>query len=185
MPPNATREHIDLIVARRDRLVVAASEAFDQVVAEVERSTWTPSESVAWWQWSRTLGIPHAARRMIAALGSKLAELQQWAECPPDQRTTLSGGWPMGHQGTPARGTPCVYLLFDRDRCLYVGQSVNVRARLKTHWRAKVVPASSWNIIPCSTLLEALRLEADLIFQHQPEYNYVGRGSRVYPGARA
>lgn len=175
---DATRQHIGLLVDKRDRLIEAAQEAFEAIIPALSRESWTPTQMVEWWQWSRQLNIPYASVKVAAALGVPVSTLMTWKDCPPDS-VGVSGVWPLNHQSTPPKGTPCVYLLFDSaGACIYVGQSVNVRSRLKTHKREGRIPVQSWETICCVSIEEADKLEGDLIFQHQPNYNKVGRSSR-------
>lgn len=177
----ATRDHITLLTEKRDRLMVAVTEAFEAVLPSIARGTWSPTEAVEWWQWSRTLGIPHAAVRTADALGTNVSTLRQWTDYAPDEWCARWGLLPLGHQAVLPKGVACVYLLLGSDRnatCLYVGQTVNLRLRLKDHWRQGRIPATRWEAIPCSSPEEAVRLEADLIYQHQPAYNTSGRRSR-------
>jgi hypothetical protein len=175
----ATREHMSLLVAKRDRLEVAIAEAFDAILPAIERGHWTPGEALAWWEWARRLRISGASHRCAGALGVSTNTLLEWGKALPGSPSSLTGRFPVLHQPTPARGVPCVYLLLDTDSaCLYIGTSLYVRRRLKVHWQGGRIPATSWQVIVAGSPAEALQLEGDLIFQHQPPYNEQGRSAR-------
>lgn len=92
---------------------------------------------------------------------------------PPGEVTTRQRGvnlpWPRGH---------FVYVLIDANgRVLYVGQSSNLGPRIAAHNKK---PWRSMDIYSCATPADALRLESDLIFQHQPSMNTAGRSRRRY-----
>ncbi|MEB3197348.1 MAG: GIY-YIG nuclease family protein [Candidatus Sericytochromatia bacterium] len=85
-----------------------------------------------------------------------------------------------------------VYFFFDaRDRLLYIGKSVNVRARVRSYFRDdgghtartarlkhEVVRVESQT---CGSELEALLLESRLIKERIPLYNIRGRSYRHFP----
>lgn len=87
---------------------------------------------------------------------------------------------------------PGVYFFYDRaNRLLYVGKSVNLRARVRSYLRADgghtrrtarlKDEAARIAHVPCGSELEALLLESRLIKQQQPLYNVMGRRYRHYP----
>ncbi|HEY9723457.1 MAG TPA: GIY-YIG nuclease family protein [Oscillatoriaceae cyanobacterium] len=87
---------------------------------------------------------------------------------------------------------PGVYFFYDRaDRLLYVGKSVNLRARVRSYLRADgghtrrtarlKDEAARIAHVACGSELEALLLESRLIKQRQPLYNVMGRRYRHYP----
>jgi hypothetical protein len=181
-------EHIERLAEKRDRLVAASVEAFAAILLAVARGEWTPAESLAWWEWARTLTIPRAGTRCAEALGVEVATLKRWRRHLPDgspESLGLIGTWPILHQLTPAKGTPCVYLLLAGDgSCLYVGQTLDARTRLNMHkWQARM-PLASWRAFICKSVEEALEVEGDLIYQHQPPYNSKGRAARYRAPAR-
>lgn len=176
---DATRQHITLMVKKRDTLATAAQGALEALLPAVARVEWSTTEAIEWWEWSRSLGVPHASRRMCQALGASVTQLQYWKK-HPEVETRYAGKFPItAEQRTPKGGAPCVYLLFGPyGECLYIGKSRHVRERLKTHRHEGRIPASSWEIIKCRSDADALSLEGDLIFQHQPFFNRKDRSRR-------
>lgn len=80
----------------------------------------------------------------------------------------------------PGRGIACVYLLADADNHIfYIGKSINMRARIKGH---ATKPWAAATVMICQDEAEALELEGDLIYHHQPNLNVADRQSRRYAG---
>ena len=76
--------------------------------------------------------------------------------------------------------TTGVYLFFDKSEVVYIGKSVNLKARLVSHWENAKIDSKEAGIINSSTYisyiitdseLKALLLEAQLIQNHKPKYN--------------
>lgn len=190
----STLDHLLLLVAKRDRLNSAIDDAAEALVAQVSRAEWTPSESVDIWEATRKLGVKALATKVTAALGARTWDLVRWRDFPdvdpwkiegdlpdPSRPRLTPGGpdWLHWSRGLPPNGKPCVYLLLDEQRrCLYVGFSVKVRDRLKSHVKEGRIPARRFNVIPQASREDAWRLEGDLIFQHQPPFNRAGRSAR-------
>ncbi len=86
---------------------------------------------------------------------------------------------------------PGVYFFYDAERLLYIGQSVNLRQRVKSYLRergghsartARIrLEATRVAVQPCGSDLEAALTEARLIKAHLPPYNVRGRRSRHIP----
>lgn len=63
-----------------------------------------------------------------------------------------------------------VYVLLDSDRnVLYIGKTISPKQRLRTH--SYSVPWQHADLIACASEREALALESDLIYHHQPPLN--------------
>lgn len=78
----------------------------------------------------------------------------------------------------PGRNLPCAYVLASEDgSLLYIGKTANLRARMGAH-RSK--PWATCTVTFCADDDEALRLEGDLIFQHQPPLNKADRSRRRF-----
>jgi excinuclease ABC subunit C len=83
-----------------------------------------------------------------------------------------------------------VYIFRSADReILYIGKSINLRARLLSHLEnAKADPkeaaivgqASRIECIPCESEFRALLLESQLIQKHKPRYNKIWRDDKSY-----
>lgn len=88
---------------------------------------------------------------------------------------------------------PGVYQFFDRfDRIIYIGKAINLRNRVRSYWNEK-----SWSERPklhvmmpkvkrietiiTKTEKEALILEANLVFKHQPRYNVLLKDNKTFP----
>lgn len=79
----------------------------------------------------------------------------------------------------PAMSGPCVYVLLDNEeRVLYVGQSVNVLARVATH-RKRMKSVVSVILHPC-TRERLVEIEGAFIEKYQPPLNmFDGTGRRI------
>lgn len=76
----------------------------------------------------------------------------------------------------PPNGVQVVYVLMDDDSSvLYVGVTGHYAARMPAH---KDKPWTNSEVYVCSDRVEAVRLEGDLIFQHQPPFNSRDRSTR-------
>lgn len=85
--------------------------------------------------------------------------------------------------------TSGVYGFYESDRVLYIGKSVNLRARIKSHFRNKdfdskeraiVDRATDIRIIPTESDFKALILEARLIKDYKPRFNKIWRDDKSY-----
>lgn len=119
---------------------------------------------------------------MVEVLDDLLAswEAHYWTEAAAVREAIKAGrlrrgAFPLGNLNGPAKGEPCVYLLMLGSEVVYVGYSLNVRARLRSHWdrwrRKGEREVDGWVIVLCDTPKAAFGLEGDLIFQHRPRYN--------------
>ena len=90
---------------------------------------------------------------------------------------------------------PGVYLIKDdTGSVIYVGKALSLRSRLSSYFIAKpdgnakvqamIKRIADFEIIVCSTELEALILEANLIKEHKPRYNILLRDDKEYPYIR-
>ncbi len=88
---------------------------------------------------------------------------------------------------------PGVYLYYDRsDRIIYIGKAINLRSRVRSYWNE-----SNWSerpklkhLVPKITRIEtiitksekeALILESNLVFKHQPKYNVLLKDNKSFP----
>ena len=87
---------------------------------------------------------------------------------------------------------PGVYLMKDaRDKVLYVGKAVNLRARVRSYFHASagqspktqrlVAGIADIDFIVTASELEALILESNLIKRHKPKYNVRLKDDKRYP----
>lgn len=80
-----------------------------------------------------------------------------------------------------------VYLFYKNNQPLYVGKSVNIKARVLTHWKSAKIDKKEALIISQSNQIRfyltdsdfhSLLLEAKLIKKLQPKYNFRGRDDK-------
>ena len=87
---------------------------------------------------------------------------------------------------------PGVYLMKNaRDKVLYVGKAVNLRARVRSYFHASagqspktqrlVAGIADIDFIVTASELEALILESNLIKRHKPKYNVRLKDDKRYP----
>ncbi len=84
-----------------------------------------------------------------------------------------------------------VYLLTDRrERIIYIGKAVDLRARLRSHltgasaspWAGPIAEqVRGFDFIPCGSEAEALILEQTLIKEHRPRFNIDLKDDKRYP----
>lgn len=78
----------------------------------------------------------------------------------------------------PGRNLPCAYVLADPEgQVLYIGKTMNLRFRMRSHADK---PWATCTVMFCADEVEALRLEGDLIYQHQPPLNTADRKNRRF-----
>jgi excinuclease ABC subunit C len=90
--------------------------------------------------------------------------------------------------------SPGCYLMREGDEVLYVGKAKNLKNRVRQYFqaghghtpkvRAMVARVLDFDILLCSTNLEALILESNLIKLHKPYYNILLRDDKQYPFIR-
>lgn len=82
-----------------------------------------------------------------------------------------------------------VYLFKNKNRILYIGKSVNIKARVKSHFenakldaKERLIISGSNNIesIVIDSEYEALILESELIKKHRPKYNVIWKDGKSY-----
>jgi excinuclease ABC subunit C len=88
---------------------------------------------------------------------------------------------------------PGVYLFFDRfNRIIYIGKAIKLKNRIQSYWNE-----SNWSnryklkfLVPKITKIEtivtksekeALILESNLVFKHQPQYNVLLKDNKTFP----
>ena len=172
----ATLDHLARLVSKRDSILAAIDETVSAWGAQLERTT--PDLSVAdmidIWEFARRLGVTGLSTLTTQAMGTCPVELQRAREIGYSDSGT--GTFPIGFvPWLPRKTVPCVYLLMSAEgECLYIGQSCDVKSRLRSHWRAKRMPLAQYEVIICESPEAAWALEGDLIFQHKPPYNKAG-----------
>ena len=76
-----------------------------------------------------------------------------------------------------------VYILFEKDKIVYIGQSTQIIARIisyakykqiRRNFKSKFMLWDSYTYIEIKDKLQRLSIEAILICKHKPKYNFVG-----------
>ncbi len=89
----------------------------------------------------------------------------------------------------PAPSTVGVYLFMNGNTPIYIGKSVHIKARLKSHYENAKIDAKERAIfehttrityIPTENEFLSLLLEASLIKKHQPRYNVIWRDGKSH-----
>ena len=87
--------------------------------------------------------------------------------------------------------SPGCYKYFNnKDKIIYIGKAANLRSRVFSYWRKStdhsgmkqkmMKEINKVKIIECSSEMEALLLEANLIKKHKPHYNILMRDDKRY-----
>ncbi|MBQ8536673.1 MAG: excinuclease ABC subunit UvrC, partial [Clostridia bacterium] len=90
--------------------------------------------------------------------------------------------------------SPGCYLMKSQGEIIYVGKAVNLKNRVRSYFQAgkghspkvaaMVAKIEDFDIMLCSTNLEALILECNLIKRHKPYYNILLKDDKHYPYLR-
>lgn len=90
--------------------------------------------------------------------------------------------------------SPGCYLMKSRGEIIYVGKAVNLKNRVRSYFQssrghspkvaAMVAKIEDFDVMLCSTNLEALILECNLIKLHKPYYNILLKDDKHYPYLR-
>ncbi len=90
--------------------------------------------------------------------------------------------------------SPGCYLMKQQGEIIYVGKAVNLKNRVRSYFQnsrghtvkvaAMVGKIDDFDIMLCSTNLEALILECNLIKRHKPYYNILLKDDKHYPYVR-
>ncbi len=90
--------------------------------------------------------------------------------------------------------SPGCYLMRQQGEIIYVGKAVNLKNRVRSYFQnsrghtpkvaAMVGKIDDFDIMLCSTNLEALILECNLIKRHKPYYNILLKDDKHYPYVR-
>lgn len=82
-----------------------------------------------------------------------------------------------------------VYLFYQKDKPIYIGKSINVKARVRSHFQSAQLVAKERQIInfasrikyfPTISEFDALLLEAKLIKKYEPKYNVILKDDKHY-----
>lgn len=183
---DATRDHLDRLVRKRNTLNTAIGDSYEALLIAVARIDHTPEQSVDLYQWAGQLTAGHRGMtprspvsRMADHLGHSLKDLQAWVRDTrnlPGAGSYAEGAFPvLTRVWLPRNGVACVYALLADGVVVYVGQSRNIKRRLRTHWRERAKPGiDSWRVYQCVTTDAAIDLEGELIADLSPRHNRIG-----------
>jgi hypothetical protein len=74
-----------------------------------------------------------------------------------------------------------VYALLAGAVIVYIGRTRQPGSRLRTHWKdaeKREAGIDGWEVVTLPAGVDFTKVEADLIFQHQPRVNKVGKNHR-------
>lgn len=89
--------------------------------------------------------------------------------------------------------SPGIYIFRDKyDRIIYIGKAINLRSRVRSYWnessaadrpklKIMVPKIHSLETIITKSEKEALILESNLVFKHQPRYNVLLKDNKSFP----
>ncbi len=89
--------------------------------------------------------------------------------------------------------SPGCYLMKEEGRIIYVGKAVNLKNRVRSYFHAQehspkvsamLARVDDFDVLLCSSNLEALSLECNLIKLHRPHYNVLLKDDKHYPYLR-
>lgn len=183
----ATLDHIERLLAKRDKLNDAIREAVDALGPQIRRTDWTLAEAADLYRRAKEhKGPKFGLTDTVADSLSYGRDVLSWHIRHPEGYQ-LKGPLPLPHDPSlPAKNLNqhTVYLLLtDEGYCLYVGTSCQVTNRIRGHIREGRIPATRYEVILCEDKASALSLEGDLIFQHKPPYNRAGVKTRRHSGS--
>lgn len=178
----ATEQHLDLLVAKRDKLNALIIQAEEQFALSVYRE-WQ-SGALTWddlndaYEKLRTNGISNFSRRWAAAGLPRVNEIQhqvRYNRTPKDGYWHGRYPWSTKDVGIPPKGTSVVYVLFDAALdAIYVGSTQHFTSRMRRH-HLDGKHFTSWVAHPCDSREHAYELEAQFLAQYMPSLN-VKRG---------
>lgn len=176
-PYAATRQHIELLVAKRDKITQVASEAQLQLFSSVAREwragrlTWLELAEI--WDTTRDQSVPGGLNRWVDAGLPKPSSIAHHVDQQPDPDSGCwNGTYPLGSRARrPPHGTSVVYVLFAADlTAVYVGSSSSFTSRLRQHCRSGKT-FSSWVAYPCRNREHAFEVEERFLRKYMPSGN--------------
>lgn len=178
----ATEQHLDLLVAKRDKLNALIIQAEEQFALSVYRE-WQ-SGALTWddlndaYEKLRTNGISNFSRRWAAAGLPKGDQIRRNVRFNPTPQGGYWHGrypWSTKDTGIPPKEANVVYVLFDDDlNAIYVGSTQQFTNRMRRHY-LDGKPFTSWVAHPCDSREHAYELEDRFLKQYKPSLN-VKRG---------
>lgn len=178
-PYSATEQHIRLLQAKRDRIIVALAEAERQYAAAVGREF--RAGSIGWAELLRTYQvirdgkIPGFVDRWEESVPHTPQAMRLNAQRDPNGQQQWSGyGMDVGRDpNRPPKGVCVVYILFGSEgEVVYVGSTESFASRMSQHRRDKTW--SSWQAHRCRDRKHAYQVEARFLQQYMPERNRRG-----------
>lgn len=141
--------------------------ALGVAVSLAARGEATTPEIIQYHEIAKAEGVP--GRGTLQRLRVECARLMEPGEVVHRVRGATAP-WP--------KAPAFVYLLLLDGVVVYVGKSINPRDRMPDHARNKQWDAV--DLIACASEVDALRLEGDLIYHHQPDLNRSDRRKRRF-----
>jgi hypothetical protein len=159
----ANIDHIKRLRSKIQSLEEIYNESADALIASIKRHRWSVDEAILL---SESVPRGRGFRFMGNAIPASGWNGRQISQIIKDRRLRQE----QGNQFIPRHGTPCVYVLRLHGVTVYVGRSINVRERMKTH-RKTGNTYDAYEIYICESKKEMIDLEAVLIQQHRPIRN--------------
>jgi hypothetical protein len=161
----STIDHACLIQERIDRLLSKQADAVAAAAAQAERVP----RHVAMMAWQSLSDAGVQGRGAVHAVAKRPPRLGAG-----EQLRILRGE----RKPVPIPGVVLVYVLFgSAGQVLYVGMTKDPLTRFSSHTSKQWTVAEFYG---CADREAALRLEGDLIFQHKPPENLVGKRKRRF-----
>lgn len=174
--------HIDMLTAKRQRLLDAQLDAERQVLHRIGRDyvAGKLSKGALYTLYSRYRKAvvyedrPGYSKLWDEAIPVKHARIAYYARSmarhAPNHEDSWSGAWPITDDSFPMRGQNVVYVLFDAENVpCYVGSTGQFRARLNGHKQDKTF--TRWMAYACEDRESAYVLEEKLLLEHKPYMN--------------
>lgn len=162
----ATRQHMELIAAKRDQIEAALLVYEEQYVVEVKRD-WdagilTVQELQGAYSVFKKTNLPGSAKRWTGVGLPSRQKLDSlvWAERNPRRLPDLcwEGGWGRNPgDDVPWKDQSVVYYLYDEQDLVYIGSTQSFVTRLEQHRKDKTW--TRWTAWPCPSREDAYRRE--------------------------
>jgi hypothetical protein len=131
----------------------------------------------------KELGDKDSLSAFLKIFSIEQRHIRRWTE---DGENGEGGSFPIEDDvWMPGAGIPTVYYLSDDDyNTVYIGQSVNLRSRLRQHAKSpeKTTLATEWTYVTCPNIIQMNVLESSEISKVRPVLNRAGVTSPIFPG---
>ncbi len=177
-PYEATFQHIELIIRKREKLLATQLDAESQVLhraaADYAAGRLGPDDLAEVLRRYRALIASDDRPSMTQVWNENvpvgIAQLKARISPQPNIDGTWRGTYPFADDWRPPTGQSVVYVLYDAANVpCYVGSTQDFSIRLNTHAREKAF--SAWIAYPCTGREAAYVLEDRLLKEHKPYLN--------------